>query len=103
MNDQTVKQDAGKPRLSLVPTQIIRDIAEVREYGVAKYGDSESWCKVGLERYVDAMFRHWVEFLRDPRSIDEESGIAHYKHCACNLAFLCEILAKEGVRREGAK
>ena len=31
--DQTAKADAGKARLSLVPTQIIWDIAEVREYG----------------------------------------------------------------------
>lgn len=38
MHDQTIKTDAGKPRLTLVPTQIIRDIATVREYGV----DAES-------------------------------------------------------------
>ena len=30
---QEAKADIGKPRLSLVPSQIIRDIARVREYG----------------------------------------------------------------------
>ena len=94
MNDQTVKQDAGKPRLSLVPTQIIRDIAEVREYGVAKYGSTESWRLGDLTRYVDAFYRHWLDVVGDLRSVDEESGLAHYKHCACNLAFLCEIMAR---------
>jgi hypothetical protein len=94
VNDQTVKRDGGKLRLSLTPMRIVRDIAEVREYGVAKYGDAESWRWVEPQRYVDAMFRHWVEFLRDPKGVDEESGLAHYKHCACNMAFLCELLAK---------
>ena len=37
-NDQTIKADAGKPRLTLVPQQIIYDIAKVREYGLAKQG-----------------------------------------------------------------
>jgi hypothetical protein len=47
-----------------------------------------------MERYVDAMYRHWLEFVRDPCSVDEESGIEHYKHCACNMAFLCEMMAR---------
>ena len=29
MSDQTIKADAGKPRLSLVPTEIINQIARV--------------------------------------------------------------------------
>ena len=33
---QRAKADAGKIRPSLVPVQIIRDIAEVREYGNRK-------------------------------------------------------------------
>ena len=35
------KYDTGKPKLSLVPQQILTDIARIREYGVAKYGDAE--------------------------------------------------------------
>ena len=35
-NDQTAKADAGKLQLSLVPTQIIKDVAEVRMYGNKK-------------------------------------------------------------------
>ena len=37
MDNQTAKADAGKPKLTLVPRQIIYDIAEVREYGNKKY------------------------------------------------------------------
>lgn len=92
MNDQTAKHDAGKPQLSLVPTQIIWDIAKVREYGNAKYGDPENWREVELRRYIDALYRHFLLFLKDPLSLDVESGIEHYKHMACNMAFICEML-----------
>lgn len=93
--DQSVKRDAGKPRLHLVPTRIIRDIAEVREYGNRKYGESESWRRAEPIRYVDALLRHTLSFVENPRGVDAESGIPHYKHMACNLAFLCELLGEE--------
>ena len=91
MRDQTIKADAGKRRLTLVPTQINYDIAEVREYGINKYGDTDSWLRVEIERYKDAAYRHWLAYLEDPDSVDEESGIKHYKHWACNAAFICEL------------
>lgn len=90
--NQDAKRDAGKPRLSLVPMQILWDIAEIREYGNTKYGDSENWKRVEMQRYIDAMFRHMVEFVRDNDSVDEESGLAHYKHMACNMAFICHMM-----------
>lgn len=92
MNDQTVKADAGKRRLSLVPVQIAFDIAEVREYGTKKYGDPNNWKNVEFDRYVDAMLRHIAEFVRNPWSVDNESGIEHYKHAACNMAFISEMM-----------
>lgn len=98
MNDQTIKSDAGKPRLTLVPRQILKDIARIREYGLAKYGDSESWKSVEIERYRDAAFRHFVAYLDDPTGVDEESWLTHLAHLACNIAFLCE-LEKDNARR----
>lgn len=89
--DQSVKADAGKLQLRLVPTQIIRDIAEVRMYGNAKYHDPDNWKDVEPWRYRDALFRHLLAYLDDPKSVDEESGIPHLKHLACNVAFLCEM------------
>lgn len=91
MNDQTIKADAGKPRLSLVPPEIIRDIARVREYGIAKYAATESWRQVEPERYQDAMFRHLLAYIEDSKGVDEESGLPHLWHLACNVAFLCEM------------
>ena len=90
--DQEAKADAGKPKLSLVPTQVIRDIAEVREYGNKKYHDPDNWRQVEPGRYIDALYRHLLAMVDDPYSLDEESGLAHYKHVATNAAFLCELL-----------
>lgn len=89
--DQTIKADAGKLRLSLVPRQIIYDIAKVREYGVSKYGDNESWKRVEIQRYRDAAYRHFMLYLDEPDGVDEESGLSHLAHLACNIAFLCEL------------
>lgn len=85
------KADAGKPRISLVPTQIIRDIAAVREYGTAKYGDPENWKQVEEQRYIDALLRHTLAFMDEPDGVDAESGLPHLSHIACNVAFLCEM------------
>ena len=92
-NDQNAKADAGKLQLSLVPTQIVKDIAEVRMYGNRKYKDPDNWKTVEMRRYIDALLRHTLEFVADPNSVDSESGIAHYKHMACNMAFICEMMA----------
>ena len=93
MNNQKVKADKGKPRITLVPRQIVFDIARVREYGVQKYaeGGSDNWKEVEIERYRDALCRHLLAYLDDPDSKDEESGLYHYQHMSCNMAFICEM------------
>lgn len=91
MNKQEAKADAGKPMLSLVPRQILFDVARVREYGTKKYGDPDNWKQVEKQRYRDAAFRHFMSYLDDPQGLDEESGLSHLSHLACNIAFLCEL------------
>lgn len=88
---QTAKADAGKPRLTLVPRKIIWAIAAIREYGNAKYHDPENWRQVSPSRYRDAAFRHFCAYLDDPAGVDEESGLPHLWHLACNIAFLIEM------------
>ena len=95
--DQSIKADAGKEKLTLVPRQIIKDIARVREFGSEKYKDPESWKRVEIGRYRDAAFRHWLRYLDDPHGNDDESGLPHLWHVACNIAFLCELEAFDGL------
>lgn len=93
VQDQSIKADRGKPRLSLVPVEIIRDIARIREYGNRKYpeGGADNWKSVEIERFRDAAFRHLVAYIEDPEGLDAESGYPHLWHLACNVAFLCEM------------
>lgn len=90
MNNQEVKKDDGKLRPTLVPVSLIEAVARVRMYGTKKYGDPENWQKVEPERYRDALYRHWLAYLGGEQ-LDEESGLPHLWHLACNTAFLIEI------------
>lgn len=91
MNNQTAKADAGKPRLTLVPRAIIWAVARIREYGNQKYKDPDNWKQVEPQRYRDAAYRHFMAYLDNPKGVDEESGLPHLWHLACNIAFLCEM------------
>lgn len=93
--NQDAKSDAGKVRPSLVPPSLIWAVAEVREYGTAKYHDPENWRQVEPQRYRDALFRHLMKYLDDPAGVDSESGLPHLWHVACNVAFLIEMEQRE--------
>ena len=95
VNNQEAKADAGKAQLTLVPRRIIWDIAAIRMYGNQKYGSPENWKQVEVSRYRDAAFRHFLAYLDNPDAVDEESGLPHLWHLACNISFLCEMEGKE--------
>lgn len=88
--NQDVKADAGKIRPTLVPVSLIKAVAEVREYGCKKYHDPENWRMVEPQRYKDALYRHLLAYL-DGEDMDQESGLPHLWHLACNVAFLIEM------------
>ena len=91
--DYHAKQDCGKAKLTLVPRRILWDVATIREYGNNKYpeGGPDNWKTVEVDRYRDAAYRHFMLYLDDPHGVDEESGLPHLWHLACNIAFLCEM------------
>lgn len=87
--DQSAKADKGKLELSLVNPELVKAVAEVRMYGTKKYGDSENWRKVEPKRYVDALYRHLLAYI-EGNEVDEESGLSHLSHMACNISFLLD-------------
>ena len=93
-DDQQAKADAGKPRPTLVPVSLIEAVTAVRMYGNEKYHDPENWRQVEPQRYQDALYRHWLSYLKGEQC-DPESGLTHLWHLACNVAFLIEMEGKE--------
>lgn len=85
-----LKHDGGKPRLDLVPPEIIEAVGAVMTHGAEKYGEA-SYRQVEPKRYRAALMRHICKWLKDPHGIDEDSGLPHLWHIACNVAFLCEL------------
>ena len=66
----------------------------IREYGCRKYHDPENWRRVEPQRYRDALYRHWLAYLKGEKC-DQESGLPHLWHLACNAAFLIEMEGKQ--------
>lgn len=91
--DQQAKADAGKPRPTLVPVSLIEAVTAIRMYGNAKYHDPDNWKQVEPQRYRDALYRHWLAYLKGEKC-DQESGLPHLWHLACNVAFLIEMEEK---------
>ena len=92
---QQAKADSGKPILSLVPTEIIKEIEKVRKYGTEKYGDPDNWKNVELERYHEALLRHTLAIWNDVSARDNESGLLHLSHIATNVAFILELMKQK--------
>lgn len=90
MPDQAKKRDAGKPRLFLVPPELVQAVGAVMTFGADKYG-TNTWRSVEIERYQDAMARHFEAYKDNPVGLDEESGLPHLWHLATNVAFLCAL------------
>lgn len=93
MNKEEAKDYTGKINYCLVPRRLLTAVARIREYGNRKYasGGPNNWKKVEPARWREAAFRHFLAYLDDPLGMDEESGLPHLWHLACNIAFLCEL------------
>ena len=81
--DQTVKKDAGKPRMDLIPTSALKSLANVLTFGCSKYGEN-TWQEVEIKRYKAALLRHFVAWADEPLGKDEESGLYHSEHLLWN-------------------
>lgn len=85
------KDDAAKPRPSLLPLRALQEMLLVLEHGAVKYGD-HNWRRVegGRQRYLDAALRHALAYAGGER-LDPESGRSHLAHAAVSLMFVLEL------------
>lgn len=83
------KYDEGKPRVSLIMSKAILEVAKVGTMGAQKYGDYNYRQGMKWSRLADAGLRHFIAYLSGER-IDKESGLSHLAHTAWNLLALLE-------------
>lgn len=88
------KEMEGKPVLSLVPRGIVECIAKVRDYGNKKYGSLDGWKQMARQDYWEACLRHAEKARNDIDAVDEESGLPHIWHLACDLSFILSGVLK---------
>lgn len=84
--EATLNKGKDKSKLSLLPWPALLEIADVREKGRLKHGDT--W-RNGLSHrdYLDAAIRHIAAYA-DGERIDSESGLSHLAHACCSLMFI---------------
>lgn len=54
------------------------------------------WKDVPLDKYKQALLRHQSEWMKDPSSLDDESGKLHLAHMATNALILLQRWPEEG-------
>jgi hypothetical protein len=83
----TRKDDQGKLRLDLLPTEALEEVAAVLQHGAAKYGEHNWRLGTSWRRLIAAALRHIFAWLRT-EDTDPESSLPHLAHAACSLLFL---------------
>lgn len=89
------KDKQNKPPIDLVPTRLIRAVADVMAFGVEKYGRND-WREGGSHSdYAAAAMRHILEWV-DGNECAEDSGLSHLAHAAACMGILLQW-EKDGV------
>lgn len=83
------RANQGKTQWELMPTEALEEVAKVFTYGAQKY-DPDNWRKGFPWRSVfGSGMRHMQAWLSG-EDYDEESGLHHLAHAACNMLFLLQ-------------
>lgn len=86
------KFDSGKPRVSLLSSDAILEIAKVATMGAEKYSPQNWRGGMKWSRLMDATQRHLLAYNSGNRK-DSESGLSHLAHAAWNIMALLEYEA----------
>lgn len=96
------KDDASKPRYSLIPWKAMRTVVAALEYGARKYAP-DNWRKIdeGETRYKEAAMRHLAAVM-EGESVDQESGLPHLAHVIVSCLFSLELASARGTQTRNA-
>jgi len=86
-NNGAKRYDQGKVRLELLDAEFIEEFAEVLTFGAKKYA-ANNWRKgMNYSRAFGSLKRH-LSALERGEDFDQETGLHHGAHIACNAMFL---------------
>lgn len=85
------KFDQDKPRMDLLDTEALIQIAKVMGMGAKKYGDHNWRGGLAWSRVVGAAMRHLTAF-NNGEDTDPESGLSHIAHLGCCAMFLLNYI-----------
>ena len=82
--------NGGKIRHDLISAWALEQLAKVYTYGTIKYDDDNWWKGLKWRKEVfGCILRHVWKWTRGEK-YDDESGVHHLAHAACNCFFLME-------------
>lgn len=102
MINYDIKKDEGKPRMDLIPTSVLRSLADVLTFGLTKYNEN-SWQTVEVNRYHAALLRHLMSWIDDPLGKDEESGLFHSEHLLFNAMAINHLTIEMAEKDKSGK
>ena len=86
-------EDAGKPRVDLIPVLSLTEVGKVMAYGAEKYGQ-HNWSKYAgrwaWTQLIASALRHLLAVMRG-EDIDPESGLYHLAHVLANIMMLLDL------------
>ena len=85
------KLDSGKPKISLIPSEAITEMAIAFTYGASKYEADNFKNGIKFRRLIDAAFRHLLA-ISNGEDVDSESLNSHVGHCMASLAMLTYMM-----------
>ncbi len=94
-----IKNDLGKPDLSLIPLPAMEALAYSLMYGEKKYSRNNFRAGFDTNRLVASSLRHIYQW-QNGEDLDSESGVSHLGHALASLTMLVTNLA-EGVATDG--
>jgi len=92
-----VKYDEGKPRMELVPPELMESVAKVLTHSAGKKYSARNWEK-GLHwgRVYGALQRHLNTWnCISDSDVDAQSGMSHLWHAAACISFLITYEARK--------
>lgn len=87
IEDKGTRLDEGKLRLDLVPTDVIKHLAEILTQGTNKYAERNWELGMKWSRVLGSLKRH-LQAIELGEDFDKESGLKHIDHVITNAIFL---------------